>query len=107
MTNYPLNWGWDQPDTSKASTADAPKPRPTLLGGHEGDVNVAAAGDLRCEGIPGGGGCSTRKGDWGATAMYGFDAGKMCAKCAVRYIGEENSSPAEQLKALAPYLLGR
>jgi hypothetical protein len=76
----------------------------TLLGSHDGDVDIAAVGDLRCDGIPGGGGCSN-KGDRGSTAMYGFDAGKMCAKCAVRYIGAEDLPSSEQTEMLRPFLL--
>jgi hypothetical protein len=104
MTKYPLEWGWDQPNNEKSSTSTEWKPKPTLLGSHDGDVDIAAVGDLRCDGIPGGGGCAN-KGDRGSTAMYGFDAGKMCAKCAVRYIGAEDLPSSEQTEMLRPFLL--
>src|SRR5476651_64889 len=105
MTNYPLNWGWDQPDTSKASTSSDTKPKPTLLGGHDGDVNVAAAGDLRCEGLRGGGGCSKGRGDWGATAMYGIEGRNLCAKCGGRAVGAQDLPATEQIEILRPFLL--
>src|SRR6185437_6516372 len=51
MTKYPLEWGWDQPNNEKPSTGSEWRPKPTLLGSHDGDVDIAAVGDLRCDGL--------------------------------------------------------
>jgi hypothetical protein len=104
MTNYPLNWGWDQPDNSKASSSSDGKPKPTLLGGHDGDVNVAAAGDLRCEGIRGGSGCSSG-GTHGSSAPYSVEGRNLCETCAIRAIGAGGLPGGEKSEMLQPFLI--
>jgi hypothetical protein len=101
MTKYPLEWGWDQPETSKASVADAPKPKSTLLGGRDGDIDIAAAGDLKCEGPP----CKLG-GSWGTTGMYRYKGKILCHQCAVKERGIEDLPGGEQIRILRPYLLG-
>lgn len=99
MTKYPLEWGWDQPDTSKSSTASDWKPKATLLGGHDSNIEVAAAGDLKCEGV------CREGGSWGTTAAYGIGNKKLCRNCAVKQIGVENLPGAEQNEILRPFEL--
>jgi len=100
-TNYPLNWGWDQPDTSKASESSDTKPKPTLLGGHEGDIKVAAKGDLKCEGPT-----CTEGGSWGKTGMYRLGGKILCQECAVKARGIDDLPGGEQKRILRPNLLG-
>jgi hypothetical protein len=97
MTKYPLEWGWDTPEASKSSTSSEWKPKPTLIGGHSDDIKVAAAGDLKCEGV-----CS-QGGSWGTTAMYEIGRRYLCRNCGVKEIGVENLSGAEQDEHLAPF----
>lgn len=106
MTKYILEWDWNQPINSFPTTSDW-KPAPTLLGGADPktlSTQIAAAGDLRCEGIRGGGGCS-RGGGYGSTAMYGVEGQKLCAQCAVRAIGAAGLSHGEQMEMLRSFLL--
>ncbi len=65
-----------------------------------GYLQPAAAGDLRCEGFYGG--CE-RGGDWGTTATHTVTGRKLCRKCALRMLGIEELSPAEQIKTLQRY----
>jgi hypothetical protein len=97
MTKYPLEWGWDQPDISKSSTSSEWNPPATLPGSHDGDVTIAAVGDLRCEGV-----CS-EGGTWGTTAAYSIGNKNLCRDWAVKKIGVEKESGAEQNKALRPF----
>jgi hypothetical protein len=67
-------------------------------------TNLAAAGDIPCEGFYGSG-CSSG-GDSGTTAMYGVFGRKVCRKCAVKMLGISDDTSKEQLKVLTPRLLG-
>jgi hypothetical protein len=99
MTKYPLEWGWH---TSNSATASDWKPRHTLLGcdpGSDGNTDVAAAGDLRCETCPKGG-------DYGSTGMYEIDGKILCAKCAVKKLKIEDLPGSERVPILRPHLLG-
>ena len=85
MTNYPLEWGWHTSSSSKSAK--------------EGDTNVAAWGDRKCEGCAGGG-------DYGTTATHIFDrVGKLCRKCALKHMGAEDLPDDEQIKMLRPFEL--
>jgi hypothetical protein len=106
MTRYILDWSLKQPEIA-SSTPEEWKPAPTLLGGVEPrtlDTQIAAAGDLRCEGMRGGGGCS-RGGSYGSTAMYEVEGRKICGPCAVRAIGATTLPHSEQMEMLRPFLL--
>jgi hypothetical protein len=65
------------------------------------DIQPAAAGDLKCEGFRG---CESG-GDWGTTATHSVTGSKLCRKCAIKKLGIEDSSPAEQIKTLRRYEL--
>lgn len=95
MTKYPLEWGWDQPDTSKSSTSSEWKPRATLLGSNGSDINVAAVGDLKCQG----GECS-QGGTWGTTGAYDYNGKILCRDCAVKARGIEDLPGGQQDKIL-------
>lgn len=99
MTKNILEWGWHtSTPTSSSSTSDW-KPAPTLLGRHSGDIDVAAAGDLKCEGI-----CS-QGGSWGTTGAYDVDGAILCRNCAVKTLKIEDLSGAEQNILLRPHEL--
>jgi hypothetical protein len=72
--------------------------------GDGGGVQVAAVGDLKCQGFSGG--CQSG-GTYGTGAMYRIFGRNVCRDCAVKMMGLENESGAAQTKALAPYLIGR
>ncbi len=49
MTDYPLEWGWH---TSSSSNASEGQPKTTFLGRRsDRDTNLAAWGDLKCQGV--------------------------------------------------------
>lgn len=100
MTKYPLEWGWDQPDTSKASASSEWKPKPTLLGNKENDTQVAAAGDLKCVG-----GDCIQGGTYGTTAAYNVESRNLCRSCAVKRLGIESLPGSEQNKILRNFEL--
>lgn len=106
MAKYPLEWGWDQSDAPSSSTASDWKPKPTLLSGADpesiGDdakIELAAAGDLRCQGV-----CN-QGGSWGKTGMYSIRGRNLCSECAVKEIGAENLPADEQVRILRPFIL--
>ena len=85
MTNYPLEWGWHTSSSSKSAK--------------EGDTDVAAWGDLKCQG-----GVCASGGDFGTTATHHFDrAGNLCRKCAIKHMGAEDLPSDEQNEMLKPY----
>lgn len=65
-------------------------------------VQVAAAGDLPCDGFAGG--CQSG-GSYGTTAMFGIDNKNLCYDCAVKMTGTQNESASERWKTLEFYLL--
>jgi hypothetical protein len=98
MTKNILEWGWHT-STPNSSSADSDwKPAPTLLGGAEPDVKVAAWGDKGCQG------CAS-DGKRGTTKMYEMERRILCFSCAVKAAGAENESGAEKARILKPYLL--
>lgn len=98
MTKYPLEWGWEQAPHN-SSGAPAETPRETLLGRMgNGDVQVAAAGDLRCEVCP-------RGGSWGTTGSYVIGRTVMCRECAVKRLGIEELPGSEQNEYLKNFEL--
>jgi hypothetical protein len=101
MTKYPLEWGWDQPETSKSSSSSDWKPKPTLLGNRGDDIDVAAAGDLKCEG----GDCG-QGGSWGTTGMYEVAGKILCENCAAKAKRAEDLPSDERVRILRPHLLG-
>jgi hypothetical protein len=98
MTKYPLEWGWDQPNNTTASASTEWKPKPTLLGGRDGDIDVAAAGDLRCKG----GDCG-QGGSYGTTATHRIDGNNLCLSCAIKRRGLEGLPGSEQNKTLEEF----
>jgi RHS repeat-associated protein len=67
-----------------------------------GNIQLAAAGDLRCQGFSGG--CQSG-GSFGTTAMYGVSGRNLCAACAVKILGIENEPASEKVIILRPFLL--
>jgi hypothetical protein len=98
MTKYPLEWGWDQLNNEKSSTGSEWKPKPTLLGGHDGDVDVAAVGDLKCQG-----GYCSQGGSYGTTATHQINGNNLCRSCAVKWYGLEGLSGSEQDRFLKKF----
>jgi hypothetical protein len=72
--------------------------------GGDADVQIAAVGDLPCQGFAGG--CQSG-GTYGTTAMYRIFGRNVCRDCAVKMMGLENESGAAQTKVLERYLIGR
>jgi hypothetical protein len=68
------------------------------------NVQIAASGDLRCEGFAGG--CQSG-GSYGATAMYSVGGHALCMDCAVKVLGIQNEPSKEKVLTLSPYLLRR
>ena len=68
------------------------------------NVQLAAGGDLRCEGFAGG--CQSG-GSYGATAMYSVSGHALCMDCAVKMLGIQNESSKEKVLTLSPYILRR
>jgi hypothetical protein len=68
------------------------------------NVQLAAGGDLRCEGFAGG--CQSG-GSYGATAMYSVSGHALCMDCAVKVLGIQNEPSKEKVLTLSPYLLRR
>ena len=68
------------------------------------NVQLAAAGDLRCEGFAGG--CQSG-GSYGATAMYNVSDHALCMDCAIKVLGIQNEPSKEKVLTLSPYLLRR
>jgi hypothetical protein len=68
-----------------------------------GETQVAAAGDLKCEGLPYGG-CEA--GDiWENTAIYRIFGRNLCRDCAVKSYGLRDESHTEQTRILRPRLI--
>lgn len=65
----------------------------------ESGIDIAARGDLPCQGCPSGG-------SYGTTGMYRVEGKILCHDCAVKAIGAENESAAEKTRALKPFLWG-
>jgi len=66
---------------------------------------LAAVGDLRCQGIRGGGGCESGR-SYGTTGMYRLEGRALCQNCAVKALGIQVLSPAEKLRTMMRFLLG-
>lgn len=63
------------------------------------DVEPAAAGDLKCQGV-----CSLG-GDRGMTGAYRQGGDNLCAKCLVKRLGYEDIPSSELPKLLEPWLI--
>jgi hypothetical protein len=97
MTKCPLEWGWDQPDNSESSTftSTAWKPKSTRLGSQGDEMDVAAVGDLKCQG----GDCN-QGGTWGTTGAYYYGGKILGRDCTVKARGIEDLPGSEQDKLL-------
>lgn len=65
-----------------------------------GDVEVAAAGDQKCQTCPSGG-------SYGATGMFRMEGKIRCWDCAIKAAGAQGLPGDEKIKILGPYLLDR
>ena len=104
MTKYINYWGVKQPEPVSPMSEEW-QSAPTLLGGADPkapDIQTAAAGDLRCEGIRGG--CSNG-GSRESTAAYSITGRKLCAECGIKAIGVSGLPHSEQMDMLIPFLL--
>ena len=99
MTKNILEWGWHTSTPTSSSSDSDWKPAPTLLGGRDTGVDVAAAGDLRCEGI------CRQGGSWGTTGAYNVDDTILCRNCAVKTLKIENMPGGQQNLILRRYEL--
>jgi hypothetical protein len=93
---------WRQILKPNSSAASDWKPAPTLIGGHGdsgGNVDLAAAGDLKCQTCP-------RGGSHGTTGMYEIDGKVLCANCAVKELGAQDLPVDQKVRILTPSLLG-
>lgn len=65
-----------------------------------GEVEVAAAGDQKCQTCPSGG-------SYGATGMFRMEGKIRCWDCAIKAAGAQDLPSDEKIKILEPYLLDR
>jgi hypothetical protein len=65
-----------------------------------GEVEVAAAGDQKCQTCPSGG-------SYGATGMFRMEGKIRCWNCAIKAAGAQDLPNDEKIKILEPYLLNR
>lgn len=98
MTNNILEWGWHT-SIPTSSTASDWKPANTLLSGANATVELAAAGDLKCQGVCGQGG------SYGTTAAYNVENKSVCRSCAVKRLGIEGLPGNEQDRILKNFEL--
>ena len=68
------------------------------------DIQLAAAGDLRCEGFAGG--CQSG-GSYGTTAMFSIYGRNLCMDCAVKILSIQNEPAKEKMRILSPYYLDK
>jgi hypothetical protein len=112
MTKLVPEWIWRQTLKSNSSPASGWKPAATILGsrdltaippsraipGKDGNIDLAAAGDLKCQTCASGG-------SWGTTGMYEVERKILCTSCAVKRLGAEDLPEVEKIRTLMPYLL--
>ena len=115
MTKFVPEGIWRQILKSNSSAASDWKPAATILGGadlaalrsqesHPGSDGKIELAQLKCEGLPGGGGCSSG-GSYGTSAMYGVMGRKLCESCATKALGGEGLPAVKRIELLTPYLL--
>lgn len=63
-----------------------------------GEIEIAARGDLPCQGCP-------SSGSYGTTGMYRAEGKILCHDCAVKAIGAGDEPAAEKIRMLRPFLL--
>ncbi len=68
----------------------------------ETGVQIAAVGDLECQGFAGG--CQSG-GSYGTSAMYRANGQNLCRSCAVKMLGLKDETGAEQSRILERYLI--
>jgi hypothetical protein len=94
MSRYPLEWGWEQPQSEDPSAAPNYVHGETLLGRRPHiDVDLVASGDLKCSECESGG-------TWGTTGHYAIGGGIYCRDCAVKKLGLDGLPGKEQDKTL-------
>lgn len=70
--------------------------------GDGSEFQIAASGDLKCQGFSGG--CQSG-GTYGTAAMYRIFSRNVCRDCAVKMMGLENETGSEQSRILERYLI--
>ncbi|MDR3569804.1 MAG: hypothetical protein P4L43_17410 [Syntrophobacteraceae bacterium] len=65
----------------------------------DGAIQLAAAGDIPCQGCPNGG-------SYGSTGMYLIGGKVLCYDCAVKMLGIANMDSAQRAPIMERYLLG-
>ena len=68
--------------------------------GNQAAVQVAAAGDLKCQGYSAG--CQNG-GSYGSTAGFNIEGRNVCPSCAVKMLGVENEPAAVKAITLQPF----
>ncbi len=89
------------PDESRVS-AGSPDGGEWTEGGAEGSFEVAARGDIPCQG-----GYCESGGTYGTAAMYHILGRNVCRDCAVKIMGLENLPGGQQTKELEDYLIDK
>jgi hypothetical protein len=96
---------WEDEPRAPAGTPEGGQwigPGSNVEGGSAGAdvIQVAAAGDLPCQGFAGG--CQSG-GTYGTTAAYRISNQNLCRDCAVKKTGSQDVSGAEQNEILQPF----
>lgn len=65
-------------------------------------VQVAGAGNLRCDGFSAG--CQSG-GSYGTSATYHISGRNLCTDCAVKFLGIQNESPRDKVLTLSPFTI--
>lgn len=68
------------------------------------NIQIAAAGGLRCDGFAGG--CQSG-GTYGTSGMYNIDGRVLCIDCAVKYFGLQDETPGARARFLERFLIGK
>ena len=98
MTKNILEWGWHTSTPTSSSSDSDWKPAPTLLGGADPNVKVAAWGDKGCQ-------VCASNGESGMMGMYEIMGRIMCAPCAEKEKKVQGLPADEKIRILTPYLL--
>jgi len=68
------------------------------------DIQLAAAGGLRCDGFASG--CQSG-GSYGASGMYNIEGHVLCMDCAIKFFGLQDESAREKARTLDRFLIGK
>ena len=89
MTKNILEWDWHTSAPNSSAASDW-TPAPTLLGGRDPNIDIAAAGDLKCQGV-----CA-EGGSYGTTGAYSVGDKPLFRNWSVKILKIENLPGAQQ-----------